>query len=233
MTEIVNHNTNLILHPWFLGFLYFFKKFELDYWILVGCMKKSIQLMLFSLLNGWTMDFFCSWMGKITNIDESHLKNIQTNFVLFIMSSAGFTIVIVLWWKSPLLAHHYLSKHFFGSLVPQASNKHIQLDYILGSPPSQDARDASGKWRFRLGSPILKNIVILVVTVTGQGGQPKLHLIFQCFGDRNSFCHFQFCSSNVFLQIEAQKRGFQGTKFLRWKSLNNTTLDYKNCSPEI
>ena len=37
--------------------------------------------------------------------------------------------------------------------------------YILGLPPTQDA---SHKWRFRLGFPI-KNVIILVVTVTGWG----------------------------------------------------------------
>ncbi len=37
--------------------------------------------------------------------------------------------------------------------------------YTLGCPPSQDS---SGKWRFSSGSPT-KNIIILVVTVTGHG----------------------------------------------------------------
>ncbi len=39
----------------------------------------------------------------------------------------------------------------------------------LGLPPTQDA---SGKWRFSSGSPI-KNIIFLVVTVTGRGVHPR------------------------------------------------------------
>ena len=48
-------------------------------------------------------------------------------------------------------------------LIPQKVNINT-----LGCPPSQDA---SGKWRFRLGSPT-KNITIFVVTLTGQGDNP-------------------------------------------------------------
>ena len=44
-----------------------------------------------------------------------------------------------------------------------------RIEYILGCPPSQDA---CGKWRFRLGFPT-KNVIILVVTLTGRGDNPK------------------------------------------------------------
>ncbi len=37
-------------------------------------------------------------------------------------------------------------------------------------PPSQDA---SGKWRFRLGFPDPKHEIILVVTITGKGDNPR------------------------------------------------------------
>ena len=46
--------------------------------------------------------------------------------------------------------------------------------YLLGwDNPSQDS---CGKWRFRLGSPILKMVhVILVVTIASwEGGQPNI-----------------------------------------------------------
>ncbi len=64
--------------------------------------------------------------------------------------------------------------------------------FTLGCPPSQDA---SGKWRFRLGSPT-KNIIILVVTATGQGDNPRFtskvqHLFPQTFPvSLQHFFHF-------------------------------------------
>ena len=51
---------------------------------------------------------------------------------------------------------------------PIGSMDQWEMVYILGCPPSQDA---CGKWRFRLGSPI-KNVIRLVVTVTGRGDNP-------------------------------------------------------------
>ncbi len=54
------------------------------------------------------------------------------------------------------------------------------LRYQLGCPPSQDS---SGKWRFRLGFPT-KNVIILVVTVTGRGDNPRYQAP-TCFDLRN------------------------------------------------
>ena len=47
--------------------------------------------------------------------------------------------------------------------------------FTLGCPPSQDAW---GKWMFRLGSPT-KNVIILVVIVTGRGDNPNLTVSLQ------------------------------------------------------
>ena len=49
----------------------------------------------------------------------------------------------------------------------------ICIDYSLGCPLSQDS---CGKWRFRLGSPA-KNVIILVVTVTGRGDNRNYSII--------------------------------------------------------
>ena len=46
-----------------------------------------------------------------------------------------------------------------------AENKWVTGGYNLDLPPTQDS---SGKWRFSLGFPT-KNVIILVVTVTGWG----------------------------------------------------------------
>ena len=61
--------------------------------------------------------------------------------------------------------------------------------FNLGCPPSQDA---SGKWRFRLGSRT-KNVmscnVILVVTVTGRGDNPMFNHFCETFLLRfHGFC---------------------------------------------
>ncbi len=60
-------------------------------------------------------------------------------------------------------------KHVFENQGPNLENKRTplwcKLRYDLDLPPTQDA---SGKWRFWLGFPT-KNVIILVVTVTGWG----------------------------------------------------------------
>ena len=49
----------------------------------------------------------------------------------------------------------------------------MEIHHPLDLPPTQDA---SGKYRFSLGSPT-KNVTILVVTVTGWGGRSKSSII--------------------------------------------------------
>ena len=101
----------------------------------------------------------------------------------------------------------------------------ISMKCVLGCPHSQDA---SGKWRFRLGSPT-KNIIILVVTVTGQGDNPKYVEIHGWISIHSGEKKTHQWAALFFMGfwkplVSLNKAGYENPYFVRAFSYQNTCI---------
>ena len=107
---------------------------------------------------------------------------------------------------------------------------HLVVCYDLSCPPSQYA---SGKWRFRSGSPT-KDIIMLAVTVTGHGDNPSYGswCFFGIFENPQFLMHF-FCSKNeVHGIIESLEKCAEGSNKYRLKNTRTSRRMFPAPSPK-